>query len=451
MNKRLSSHHFTEKGQALILIVFAMMALIGLTALSIDGARLYTDHRRAQSAADAAALAAALAKCTGKDSTAIVASAMTLATSNGFNNNGTTNTVTVNNPPSSGAYKSSSDKNEYVEVIITAQSESGFAGMLFKGKLKNTARAVGHCDVAVSSTPAFGSYALVALNRTASGALSITGTGDITIHHAGAYVDSSSSSAARITGTGSFTIDQSGYYLYIVGGYQRTGTGNFSPTPKTGQSLLIDPFTDYPLLPPTNPGGTCTTVSLSGTTSRTINPGVYCSITNSGTGTLTLNPGNYWITSGGLSVTGTGDVIADNVVMDIEGGNCALTGNGDVHAYGSIFFMGPSAGSFSISGNGNLLVQAPTSGQYEGMMLYVDPDNHNTVSLTGNGSTTDFYGTTYAPSSAVALKGNGSLNTLHAQVVGDTVTVSGNGDIYISFCGCQFYTLPNSARVSLAE
>ncbi len=51
----------SEKGQALILIVFGMVALIGFTALAVDGGRVFSDRRNAQNAADTAALAAALA------------------------------------------------------------------------------------------------------------------------------------------------------------------------------------------------------------------------------------------------------------------------------------------------------------------------------------------------------------------------------------------------------
>ena len=39
-----------ERGQALILIVFAILGLFGVTALAIDGGNVYADRRRAQNA-----------------------------------------------------------------------------------------------------------------------------------------------------------------------------------------------------------------------------------------------------------------------------------------------------------------------------------------------------------------------------------------------------------------
>ncbi|HEX9332631.1 MAG TPA: pilus assembly protein TadG-related protein, partial [Anaerolineales bacterium] len=53
---------FQERGQALILIAFAAVGLVGFAALAIDGSRVFSDRRHAQNAADTAVLAAALAK-----------------------------------------------------------------------------------------------------------------------------------------------------------------------------------------------------------------------------------------------------------------------------------------------------------------------------------------------------------------------------------------------------
>jgi uncharacterized membrane protein len=57
----------TEKGQALVLIVLAIVGLLGFAALALDGGMLLSERRRAQNAADAGVLAAALAKIQGED------------------------------------------------------------------------------------------------------------------------------------------------------------------------------------------------------------------------------------------------------------------------------------------------------------------------------------------------------------------------------------------------
>ena len=48
-----------ERGQAIVLIALALVALIAVTGLALDGGRLYQSRRQAQNAADAAALAGA--------------------------------------------------------------------------------------------------------------------------------------------------------------------------------------------------------------------------------------------------------------------------------------------------------------------------------------------------------------------------------------------------------
>src|SRR5574338_671692 len=72
-----------ERGQALILIVFAAVGLFAFAALAIDGSRVFSDRRHAQNAADTAVMAAALAKVRGLD---YAAAAQTRAVTNGFQN-----------------------------------------------------------------------------------------------------------------------------------------------------------------------------------------------------------------------------------------------------------------------------------------------------------------------------------------------------------------------------
>ena len=50
----------TQKGQALILIVFAVIGLLALTGLAVDGSVTYSNRQGAQNAAETAALTGAL-------------------------------------------------------------------------------------------------------------------------------------------------------------------------------------------------------------------------------------------------------------------------------------------------------------------------------------------------------------------------------------------------------
>ena len=96
-----------ERGQALIIIVLAIIALAGMAGLVIDGGNYFLDRRNAQNAADSAALTAALTR--GRGGQNLVGAALSSAAQNGYNNNGTTNLVEVNHPPKDGPYKNNAE------------------------------------------------------------------------------------------------------------------------------------------------------------------------------------------------------------------------------------------------------------------------------------------------------------------------------------------------------
>lgn len=105
MDKKLKS----QKGQALILIAFGMVALIAMTGLAIDGGNVFSDRRHAQNAADTAALSAALAKVSPPQDLYNVALAR--ASSNGYTNDGVRSKVEVRNPPVAGLIADCNVKN----------------------------------------------------------------------------------------------------------------------------------------------------------------------------------------------------------------------------------------------------------------------------------------------------------------------------------------------------
>ena len=57
-----------ESGQALVLITLAIVGLVGITGMIVDGGMTYTDRRNAQNAADSAAMSGVLAKVAARTS-----------------------------------------------------------------------------------------------------------------------------------------------------------------------------------------------------------------------------------------------------------------------------------------------------------------------------------------------------------------------------------------------
>ena len=124
-----------DRGQALILIAFAAIALFGITGLAIDGSNKFSDRRHAQNAADTAALAGALTKANAETagdsaatvSTKLVTAALNRAADNGYDGDLVTNVVQVNSPPVDGPY---AGNKHYVQVIITSYVDTFFARVI---------------------------------------------------------------------------------------------------------------------------------------------------------------------------------------------------------------------------------------------------------------------------------------------------------------------------------
>src|SRR5579871_5495110 len=146
------------RGQMLPVIGGGMVVLLGVLALSVDVGQWRYLQRREQAAADAAAIAGAIqtyypasqsSQTNGLNFTGpieIANAARAAATSNGFtDDNGAGKvTVTVNNPPSSGNYTSSS---QAVEVIVKQSAPLFFAKLAGLTSDYVSARAVARAGV----------------------------------------------------------------------------------------------------------------------------------------------------------------------------------------------------------------------------------------------------------------------------------------------------------------
>jgi hypothetical protein len=130
----------TEKGQALILIAFGIVAILGLTALAIDGGNAFADRRHAQNAADNAALAAALTRLNSGD---WQQAAFNLAADNTYDNDGVSNEVFVHNPPIEGPYACPAQHcSDYIQVIIESRVDTWFARIVGVDFVNNRVQAV---------------------------------------------------------------------------------------------------------------------------------------------------------------------------------------------------------------------------------------------------------------------------------------------------------------------
>ncbi|MES2209410.1 MAG: Ig-like domain-containing protein [Chloroflexota bacterium] len=144
----LVSARSSERGQIIILFAFALIAIIAMAGLLIDGGMAWSSRRQAQAAADTAALAAANAALqVGATSTTIANAARSIAGTNGFpadliDCGGATQAdagVVVNRPPLTGAF---AGKNNYIEVVTSRRVTTTFARAIGLPCFMVSARAV---------------------------------------------------------------------------------------------------------------------------------------------------------------------------------------------------------------------------------------------------------------------------------------------------------------------
>ncbi len=440
-----------ESGQILVLLAFAVPVLVGFMGLAVDAGVLLRTQRNVQIAADAAAVAGALdyKYNTTSQPTSATNAGRAAATQNGVTNGSHGAVVTINIPPLSGPNAGSSG---FVEAIVKDPTSTYFMRIFGFDNVNVSARAV----VGAGTTT---EGCVLALDRSGD-AISLTGSAQLTALSCDIVDNSSSSNALTLTGSGSITAKSIG----IVGNYSRVGSGTLNPTPTTGLAPAADPLANLPA--PTITSGTCSggtysnvgttsvtlpantycTVSNVGSGSITVPPGTYTSISNTGSGHVTLQSGNYTI-SGSLSNTGSGSLttsagnytIGGNLQctgscsttlgsgMYEIGGNLQLTGSGPLTGNSDTFYVG---GSTTITGSSNVNLTAPTSGTYNGMLLFQKRGDSSAIAITGSSGST-IEGIVYAPSSPLTLTGSGTLS-VSLDIIADTITETGSGSIDVT-------------------
>jgi hypothetical protein len=299
-------------------------------------------------------------------------------------------------PPSSGA---SATISESPATISSA------------GKVSVTATANGDVGSYILSATASGITApasfklkneqlIIALDPSASGALSLSGNANI--HISGVvYVDSRSSNALSASGNANVTAAD----ILVHGGVKKTGNVSLSPVPITGARVLA--VTSLPL-PSTTGMTNYGSFSLGGDSSRTIKPGIYTSISVAGNAKLTMASGIYIIEGGGFSVSGNASVTGSEVLVCNAGRSVPGTGG----IYGSI----------TLGGNGTCSLSPMVSGPYAGIVFLQPSDNKQAITVTGNASV--ITGAAYAPGAGLSESGNGVIK---GSLIVDTLTISGNG------------------------
>jgi Flp pilus assembly protein TadG len=479
----------SQKGQALILIAFGIVALIGFTALAIDGGRAFSDRRHAQNAADTAVLAAALSKVNGN--TTYKTQGFDRATSNGYTTGVNNRTVEVNLCNESGVtctgLPNGADTSQYIRVKITSVVPLTFGRVLGRQSVTNIVEAIARVQGSSSSSSnSWAGAGMVATRSDNSDSCFLANGGAIVnMHDAGIFVNCKGVNSVYMNGGAQVNMKNSlGQPItgQTAGCYYNNGGATFDPIScnQPQQTFDANTFASLPKTdtPPTCSGnGTVQGASPSGSPPNvTVNSGT--AVFSGGTfgsiiinTAVTFNPGTYCIT-GSFNVNGNGTISqsstpgtvkfvlgnnsltlskSPNTFTDLEvyttNGNLTINANGNLNATRFRFFStgtgnidaNSAQATFTSSnayiylaqgyvvwnGNTHITLAAPPNDDKYAGLLVQMPWSNINSTTLNGGSTVNLTGTFLVPHSNVTFNG-GSGFVLHGQIIGYTLLTNGN-------------------------
>jgi hypothetical protein len=452
MLKKLPS----ENGQALILMVLSFVGLLGMTALAIDGGKIYAERRYVQNRADAASVAGAAAASghfkkiqeSNGDSVGTTATDWDCGSNNVSDaieiadaqartnllqpeNNIVATEVGVN--VDINVTCSQEHKHIDVEVEILFDSQTSFMHFVYDGIAQNRVRAITRV---LPTSPVASGFAIATLDETCQSStergIRFAGTGgsklEVNINGGGIFsnscivVDGETSDVAVTINGGSATFHESKEPY--------KGGNAIYPEPQS-VPYRIDPY----IPPPNCVGELDPAYSTDSDGNRVYRPGRYTNDLNVTSGSVILKPGLYCFDTNNAKFNVTSNLTGDGVT----------------------FYFTETAGSFSTEGNGLVKLFAPSkpcdvnepgysdvdcNPAVPGLLIYFHDGNTKTIKIGGT-SDSEYTGTIYARKSHVMIGGTSGNISLGVQVIANSVKVHGSATILMTYDDSLIYQTPN--------
>ena len=443
--------HRTERGQTLVLIIFAVIGLFAFAALAVDLGRVFAERRRAQSAADAAAFAAAMAPVHGGDWAAAALASTQLndyVDPNPNEDAGKPMDVQVYNPPISGPYKDHENKEEYFQVFIRSRVDPVFAHFIFPGLLESSVEAVARTQ---PFQALYSGDALAAVNPTACKAVWFQGNAGTYIN--GGNIFSNSDRSGNPSSCDSGVQNGSGEVVVTNGEINTVGT--FDATTAVSATGGINENTGMHKDVPDLGIPDCFS-------DPNFKPRTYDKLTGGETGPNVLLPGYYKdgikVTNEDVRLTSGMYCLEDDFTMN--GGTISdiidpVTGRKGV-------FIVMLKGEFTIGGNvvvnlNRMSAFTDNSDQdWHGMLLYMPHKspwlNESDIHLGGTGNSR-YTGTVFAPGPShsgykCTISGNSGSIGLASNIICNTVYITGNATVKINYRPEQNYRMAPMIELS---
>lgn len=397
--ERLRKH---PRGAIALMSALMLPMVIGFVGMAVDVGVWYREKARLQIAADTAALAAVRAYFAG-DTTLSELKPVALAEAQGVSASYLMGTLNGLSSVAIATYPSGAAQPTGLTVTLTSTASQFFTGQFGIGPVTVRAAATAGLDTVSSCV-----LALTTANTTG---INVSGSANVNSPNCGFFSDAAGTSSASLCGSSSVTAPSFG----TVGGISIGCRASFTGAQETDQSPISDPL---PLLQPPTPG-TCNSQNMFGGGFVSLSPGTYCGgLTINANSQVSFQPGTYIITNGNFTING-------NTTIE--------------SADGVTFYLGGTTpGGINWSGNtaSNVMISAPTSGPYAGILVYQDRSATAANQITGN-TNLELNGTLYFPSSSFQIIGNATTGETVAatepgdgiDIVAKTVSVTGNATL----------------------
>lgn len=449
-----------ERGQVLVLIILAIVGIFGFAALAVDVGRVYSERRRAQNAADAAAYAAAFAATQGDNYRTAGKTSVKL---NGYDdtdmgpNLDIETDVQIYNPPISGKYAVATETinpSEYFQVFITANVDQVFSQFVYNGPMEFTVEAVAR---STGSRSFAGGASIVATCEDCCDALRFRGDSEIYVTDGNIISNSDPvgcDSGSRVDATTCIKVDDGS--INLAGSLSQHANSNCED--EAGNELpgiVGDINENSDDLWAGNDPGMPGCESIPGMVK--IEDGKDGKYNNVGTvpgHPLVLSPGIY---PKGIKISGVNSVVSLSPGMycldeDLVVNSGSLVGE-------DVMFVMRKSSSININTSQPVTLSAPgkAAGEAEdpndciedssisaafcwsGFLVYMPYSNKGTITFSG-GNTTTYTGTIYAAGPTLhendtkcKIVGNGEELGLKASLICYTIDVGGTGTIKIDY------------------
>ncbi|MHB8087787.1 MAG: pilus assembly protein TadG-related protein [Anaerolineaceae bacterium] len=398
-----------EKGQIIVILAVALVAILGVTALAVDGSMIYAERRNDQSTSDSSALSAAQTASANPTCATARTAAINQAIAYASAQEGVALANDTTSPNRVEATCNADNTKLTIKVVVTSNTPTTFAQMVSRDQLTTTVESTSQVSFGYSAFA--GGNGLVTLGENCdtsknvnSGGIHLYANAILTIKGGGAYSRScvfvDNAPAALMTDGADILYAGKGANTFYSGSQiQYTGTngiifrsnttsfmvsdpsltmpstnyqiwGNKAPytaNPAIAQNLWpvpTDPLTfnlDIPDMVPQTCGGTdygAVDVPYSAVP-VTLYPGIYTSI-NQGWADIIFSPGVYCIRAGGNVTLGGKSVTANNTYWNFLGnGNFSKTGAGyTLYLDNSSVYL--KTGNFSIENSAIMVAHGTT-------------------------------------------------------------------------------------------